>query len=228
MSASSPAPSRPESNQSFSLFPDDDPQQPPNAQSPDQHSEPHQPTAPLNTIPEQVIYPNHTKQIHKSLVAKGLVTPSKAASEVGDASQYAPRAFSMDSSDSDFDHDDPTAAVDGQPRYAEPDGVQNSYDLHAPTPAAPLTNIELLAQRLFSLDHLKLIVRDATGKSNSAQLLSIGVAVARRVRNGSGAAIRIHMLESRPEGENEDYAYPRQADITLHSPQSLPDLSPEV
>ncbi|KAL9053451.1 MAG: hypothetical protein Q9162_004754 [Coniocarpon cinnabarinum] len=67
----------------------------------------------------------------------------------------------MSSSESDPDND-LTAPADAEGEPTEPDGIQNSYDLHAPAPAVPLSNIELLAQRLFSLDHLKLIVRDST------------------------------------------------------------------
>lgn len=38
--------------------------------------------------------------------------------------------------------------------------ARGAYDLKAPPPTAPLSNIELLTQRLFSVDHLRLILRD--------------------------------------------------------------------
>ncbi|KAI9670534.1 MAG: hypothetical protein M1831_005754 [Alyxoria varia] len=49
-----------------------------------------------------------------------------------------------------------------QPNSRESSGEDRfgSYDLKPPPPSAPQSNIELLADRLFSVDHLKVIVRD--------------------------------------------------------------------
>lgn len=45
-------------------------------------------------------------------------------------------------------------------REASGDEQPESYDLKPPPPSAPLSNIELLADRLFSVDHLQLLLRD--------------------------------------------------------------------
>lgn len=42
------------------------------------------------------------------------------------------------------------------------DDGPGSYDLKPPPPSAPLSNIERLSERLFSIDHLKLILQDTT------------------------------------------------------------------
>jgi hypothetical protein len=58
--------------------------------------------------------------------------------------------------------------------YTDPTtpGDPTSYDLKPPPPTQPLSNIELLAERLFSVDHLKLIIKDHTLHSRFASFLS--------------------------------------------------------
>jgi len=53
-----------------------------------------------------------------------------------------------------------------------PGGDPTSYDLKPPPPSQPLSNIELLADRLFSVDHLKLIIKDHTLHTRFASFLS--------------------------------------------------------
>jgi len=57
--------------------------------------------------------------------------------------------------------------------YTDPTtpGDPTSYDLKAPLPSQPLSNIELLADRLFSVDHLKLIIKDHTLHTRFASFL---------------------------------------------------------
>ena len=45
-------------------------------------------------------------------------------------------------------------------REASGDEQPGSYDLRPPPPSAPLSNIELLSERLFSVDHIRLLLRD--------------------------------------------------------------------
>jgi len=47
-----------------------------------------------------------------------------------------------------------------------------SYDLKPPPPSQPLSNIELLHERLFSADHLKVIIRDHTLYSRFSSFLT--------------------------------------------------------
>ena len=57
-------------------------------------------------------------------------------------------------------HDRYTDPTQPTSREASGDEQPGSYDLKPPPPSAPLSNIEYLADRLFSVDHLKVILRD--------------------------------------------------------------------
>jgi len=67
------------------------------------------------------------------------------------------------------DDDDDNNLMQPNPQYTQPtsrglssdEPLHGSYDLKPPLPSMPLSNLELLADRLFSLDHLRLIMRDS-------------------------------------------------------------------
>ena len=54
------------------------------------------------------------------------------------------------------DYTNPTQLTSREPSGEEVHG----YDLKAPPPNAPLSNVELLSERLFSMDHLRFLMRD--------------------------------------------------------------------
>lgn len=89
-------------------------------------------------------------------------------------SDMSRRSDGSEASPSVFDHAEPMDAYEGEymhphDQYTQPtsrdlstEEPAGSYDLKPPPPTAPLSNIELLAERLFSVDHLRLIMRDST------------------------------------------------------------------
>lgn len=170
MSARSPPhhhPSRPATSHSFSLFPDEHPPRYTTPSVPAALAEDDLPSRKpsLQIVPDEGAYPKYLEGDAAEAFPDDSPTSPFSTRDPASALAIAPiqQPFSMSSSESEEFDDEVTAAVDGKD-YREPDGIQNSYDLHAPAPPTPLSNIELLAQRLFSLDHLKLIVRDSTGE----------------------------------------------------------------
>ena len=90
-----------------------------------------------------------------------------------DRTQRTSTMSDTDTAPSVFDHNLDFGNEDAeQEQYTEPtqstpleypgDDGPNSYDLKAPPPSAPLSNIERLSERLFSIDHLRLILQDST------------------------------------------------------------------
>lgn len=65
-----------------------------------------------------------------------------------------------------------TSAPHATPGSDEQNDPLHSYDLKPPPPALALSNIELLHDRLFSVDHLKLILRNASYISRFSNFLS--------------------------------------------------------
>lgn len=75
--------------------------------------------------------------------------------------------------DMDEERDDMANHYSTQPTTRVPSGEDTtSYDLKPPPPAQPLSNIELLHDRLFSADHLKIIIRDHTLYSRFSSFLA--------------------------------------------------------
>jgi len=75
--------------------------------------------------------------------------------------------------DTDDEQDGMANHYSTEPTTRVPSGDEGtSYDLKPPPPSQPLSNIELLHERLFSADHLKVIIRDHTLYSRFSSFLS--------------------------------------------------------
>ena len=103
---------------------------------------------------EQDIYPANRIEVHNMSHSHSSSMPSVFDDRGFDINQG-------EEEDMDEHYTDPTTP-----------GDPTSYDLKAPPPSQPLSNIELLAERLFSVDHLKLIIKDHTLHTRFASFLS--------------------------------------------------------
>lgn len=137
------------------------------------NSYPTRKTSALRVVPDDGAYPIHTQQERQDLFTE-LPSRLDGVGPRGPASH----PFHMSTTDSDgssqsgfideqitpadhgvFDHGQ---YQDPPQRHGPGDEVPGSYDLKPPPPATALSNIEFLADRLFSIDHLKIIIRDSS------------------------------------------------------------------
>ena len=125
----------------------------------------------LQVVPDHGAYPHSNHEEHQGYPNESPLSPDVLGKRNLSHAPAQLRTMSLsetdDSSQPEFQDGEP-AAEDHHiferppPRTGPGHEAQGSYDLKPPPPMTPLFNIEMLTDRLFSLDHLKLIIRDST------------------------------------------------------------------